>query len=206
MEPVPISALQHFVYCQRQCALIHVESIWDENVFTLRGSRRHARADNPGRTFENGIRSERGLPLWSDLLGLVGKADVVEFHPDGGIVPVEYKSGPLRRSLADDVQLCAQALCLEEMCASSIDTGFVFSLRSKRRREVHFDVALRLQTRETIDAVRILLSEAGPLPPAANDRRCRDCSLNDACVPATMESARLNWHNRRLFMPDIEAQ
>jgi CRISPR-associated exonuclease Cas4 len=204
MEIIAVSALQHYAYCPRQCGLIHVESIWDENVFTLRGSRRHARADTAGRTIENGIRSERGLPIWSDSLGLVGKADVVEFHPDGRVVPVEYKSGPLRRMPADDIQLCAQALCLEEMCGVEIPVGFIVSLKAKRRREVTLDRALRDATRSTVDRVRALLEGSGPLPPAANDRRCKDCSLNDACVPATVESARLAWHNRNLFNPPPE--
>src|ERR671921_686889 len=118
---VLISALEHYSYCPRQCALIHVERVFDENVFTLRGRRAHERADAPNTTGENGVRIERALPLWSDELGLNGRADVVEFPADGGIVPVEYKHGPRRERKHDDLQLCAQALCLEEMLGARVE-------------------------------------------------------------------------------------
>lgn len=182
-DVVLISALEHFSYCPRQCALIHVEQIFDENIFTLRGRMAHERADQPLSRSENGVRVERALPLWSERYGLNGKADVVEFHPDGRVVPVEYKHGPRRKRIHDDLQLCAQALCLEEMLGVTVGEGAIYSLKTKRRRRVPIDEELRQVTAEAIDAVRCLLGSSAALPPAVNDRRCPRCSLRDACVP-----------------------
>lgn len=199
-EPVLLSALAQWGYCPRRCGLIHIESVWDENLYTLKGSHLHERADSGQTTWEGGVRIERGLPLFSDALGLVGKADVVEFHPDGSVVPVEYKSGPRRESLHDDLQLCGQALCLEEMLGRPVSRGAIFSLQSRRRREVVFDEELRTAVREAIQAVREMLASPATLPPALNDGRCPKCSLIDACVPATVVSARAAWHWRHLFV------
>jgi CRISPR-associated exonuclease Cas4 len=201
-EIVLISALEHFSYCPRQCALIHVEQIFDENVFTLRGSNAHDRADGPTTRIENGIRMERALPLWSDRWGLLGKGDVVEFHSDGSIVPVEYKHGPRRERRHDDLQLCAQALCLEEMQGIAVERGAVFSLQSKRRREVFFDDDLRVETIAVIASVRALQQETGPLPEAVDDKRCPRCSLIDACMPAAVIAASREARlTRNLFIP-----
>ena len=188
--PVLISALEHYSYCPRQCALIHVERIFDENVFTLRGRHAHERADEAHTTLENGVRMERALPLWSNRLGLQGRGDVVEFHPDGEVVPVEYKNGPRRERRHDDIQLCAQALCLEEMLGISVKTGAVYSLQTRRRREVVIEDALREETEAMIAQVRAVQQSWGPLPPALNDKRCPQCSLLDACVPATVVAGR----------------
>ncbi|NCS75684.1 MAG: CRISPR-associated protein Cas4, partial [Gallionella sp.] len=113
-DPIMLSALQHWGYCPRQCALIHLEQAFDENVHTMRGNAAHARVDEPGFESFEGVRSERALPVWSDRLGLVGKCDVVEFHPNGKIYPVEYKHGRKKLQVHDDLQLAAQAICLEE--------------------------------------------------------------------------------------------
>ena len=115
LEQVMVSALQHYVYCTRQCALIHVDGAWQENIFTMRGRRAHESVDIPDGMIRDGIRVERAVPIWSDRIGLVGRADVVEFLPDGTPYPVEHKVGPRKYRRADEVQLCAQALCLEEM-------------------------------------------------------------------------------------------
>jgi CRISPR-associated exonuclease Cas4 len=136
---VPISALEHYSYCPRQCALIHAEQVYDENVFTLRGNRMHERADERSTRIENGIRVERALPLWSDRLGLVGVGDIVEFHDDGIVMPVEYKPGARPVTTHDNVQLCAQALCLEEMLGITVPNGALFSGERKRRRLVSFN-------------------------------------------------------------------
>ncbi len=201
--PVLISALEHFSYCPRQCALIHVERIFDENVFTLRGRHAHERADEPHTTLENGVRLERALPLWSDRLGLQGRGDVVEFHPDGRVIPVEYKNGPRRERRHDDVQLCAQALCLEEMLSIPVETGAVYSLQTHRRRDVPFTDELRDETLDIIAQVRAVQQSDGPLPPALNDTRCPRCSLLDACVPATVVAARHARLSRQLYtLPD----
>ena len=197
--PVLISALEHYSYCPRQCALIHVERIFDENVFTLRGRHAHERADEAHTTLENGVRMERALPLWSDRLGLQGRGDVVEFHPDGEVVPVEYKNGPRRERRHDDVQLCAQALCLEEMLGVSVEIGAVYSLQTRRRREVVIGDALREETEEIVAQVRAVQQSWGPLPPALNDKRCPQCSLLDACVPATVVAGRHARLSQQLY-------
>lgn len=186
-EVVMISALEHYSYCPRQAALIHVEQVYDENLYTLRGRRAHERADVPEAVLEDGVRIERGLPLFSERLGLVGKADVVEFHPDGSAYPVEYKHGPRRQTRHDDIQLCAQALCLEEMLEKEVPRGAIYHYSSRRRREVVFDEALRSLTEETARAVRgAFVSDS--MPPPVADARCPKCSLYDACMPFALES------------------
>lgn len=207
-EAVLISALEHFSYCPRQCALIHVERIFDENVFTLRGRHAHERTDQALTTVENGVRMERALPLWSDELGLQGRGDVVEFHPDGRVVPVEYKHGIRRERRHDDLQICAQALCLEEMLGIPVGVGAVYSLQTHRRREICIDNALREETRDAVAQVRAMLRDAGPLPPALNDGRCPRCSLLGACVPATVVAARQTRLAAQLFTtkPDLDTE
>ncbi len=187
-EPIPISALQHFVYCPRQCALIHVEGVWEDNLYTLRGRRAHEGVDLPEGLVREGVKVEYALPLFSERLGLVGRADVVEFY--GRVpYPVEHKVGPRRARMADEVQLCAQALCLEEMLGIRVDRGALFYRTSRRRREVVFTPALRALVEETVEKVRALF-EAAQLPPPVNDARCRDCSLVEACMPHLVDLTR----------------
>jgi CRISPR-associated exonuclease Cas4 len=191
-ELVQLSSLSQYAYCPRRCALIHVESIWDDNVFTERGNRLHTKADEPEWEMLEGVRVERALPLYSDALGLVGRADIVEFLADGTPYPVEYKSGKKKRSLdastaelnriCDDVQLCAQALCLEEMLHASVPRGAVFHAGSKHRREIEVNAGLRTRTLEVIDAVRTIL-ETRITPAPVNDARCTHCSSLVACMP-----------------------
>lgn len=157
-ELVIISALQHYAYCPRQCALIHIEQVFDENVYTLRGRRLHEKVHEAAE-FERGDRQiETSVPLWSDRLGLVGQADVVEFDSDGIPYPVEYKSGR-RRGVrkADEVQLAAQAICLEEMLGCPVTSGAIYYHASRRRREVAITDRLRADVEEATLAVRILL-------------------------------------------------
>lgn len=199
-ETVLISALEHFSYCPRQCGLIHSERIFDENVFTLRGRHAHERVDEAHSVIEGRVRIERALPLWSERLGLIGKGDVVEFHPDGSVIPVEYKNGPRRERQHDDVQLCAQALCLEEMLGATVEQGAIYSLQTHRRRTVTLDKELRSETRRLIADVRAMLNSRGPLPPALNDGRCPRCSLADACVPATVVAARHSRLSQQLYI------
>ncbi len=181
-DPIPISALQHFVYCPRQCALIHVAQVWSENLHTQKGRREHARVDEPASEQRDGIRIERALPVWSERLGIIGKCDVVEFHPHGMVYPVEYKHGPRRKGLHDDVQLCAQALCLEEMLDVTIAEGAIFHVSSRRRRVVKLDDALRKETQGVIEAVRAML-DSGQIPMAEHGMKCERCSLRNACLP-----------------------
>ncbi|WP_264843430.1 CRISPR-associated protein Cas4 [Caldinitratiruptor microaerophilus] len=185
---VPISALQHYSYCPRQCALIHLEQTFDENLYTLRGRAVHERVDVPGVAVEAGVRIERGLVLWSDRLGLVGKADVVEFHGEVPY-PVEYKHGSRRASEHDDLQLCAQALCLEEMLGVPVPRGAIYHHSSRHRREVVFTPELRERVTVVLQEVRALLS-ARLLPPAVNDTRCPRCSLIDSCLPRPVQDRR----------------
>ncbi len=178
-----VSALEHYSYCPRQCALIHVEQVYDENLYTLRGNRAHERAHAEDESaLEGGVRILRGLALFSERLGLVGKADVVEFGPSGVPYPVEYKVGPRKENRHDDLQLCAQALCLEEMLGVEVPRGAVFHHSSRQRREVLFDEELRRATEEVVHRVRELL-RTSTVPPPVADARCRKCSLYDACLP-----------------------
>jgi CRISPR-associated exonuclease Cas4 len=181
---VLISALEHWAYCPRQCALIHVEQTFDENIYTLRGRMEHERAHEEAVEWQGETRIERALPLWSKRLGLVGKADVVEFHGDAPY-PVEYKHGARRQRLAADMQLCAQALCLEEMIGQEVPKGAIFHQASRRRREVIFDESLRRQVEEAVVAVRGLLAST-QLPAAVNDARCPECSLIESCMPSVV--------------------
>ena len=188
-EPIMISALEHYSYCPRQCALIHQEQTFDENLYTLRGQVLHKQVDEPEGEVISGVRVERALPLWSHRLGLVGRADVVEFHGEVPY-PVEYKHGPRRQKDHDDLQLCAQALCLEEMTGQPVSKGAIFHHSSRRRREVEFSSVLREQVKRSVYEVRQMLASE-VLPPAVNDARCKHCSLQDSCLPAVVaEGAR----------------
>jgi CRISPR-associated exonuclease Cas4 len=186
-EYVMLSALQHFAFCPRQCALIHLEQAWTENIYTLRGLRVHETVDSPGdELIEEGVRVERSLPLASHRLEIKGIADVVEFLPDGTPYPVEYKSGRKKARDADEIQLCAQALCLEEMFNCAVPVGAIFYHGSRRRREVEFDQALRTLTMQTITDTRTMLN-VSTLPPPVADRRCQDCSLIETCMPKAVQ-------------------
>lgn len=199
---VPLSALQHWVYCPRQCGLIHLEQAFEDNIHTARGQAVHHLVDEPGYDMKADVKVERALPLWSDRLGLIGKADVVEFHPDGTVYPVEFKHGRKREKVHDDIQLAAQAMCLEEMLGRAVPQGAIYHASSRRRREVEVTPALRSQVVEVTNAIRAML-ESGVLPPPVNDARCRECSLKDVCQPAAVAQAGVQRVLRReLFDPD----
>lgn len=205
-EPIMLSALQHYVYCPRQCALIHVEQSFSENVFTQRGQAVHRRVDTPGvEKPRPGVRYERSLPVWSDRHGLVGRCDVVEFASNGTPYPVEYKHGAKRNKLHDDIQLAAQALCLEEMFDQPVMRGAIFHASSKRRREVDIDESLRVKTLAVVDEVRTML-QGGRVPPPVWDERCRNCSLIELCQPEMMTgNARLHALRAELFNAEADA-
>lgn len=187
-EAISVSALNQYTYCPRRCGLIYLENEFSENIHTSRGNAEHERVDQAGNvTTREGARAEYALPIWSDRLGLVGKCDVVEFWPDGGIYPVEYKHGARKNRLNDDLQLAAQAMCLEEMFGKPVTTGAIYHHSSRRRREVKITSELRQQVKDTIAAIRAMLA-SGKLPPPANDARCKECSLNDICQPRAMAS------------------
>ncbi len=200
-EPIPISALEHYSYCPRQCALIHVEQTFDENIYTVKGHMLHERVHDADVQTEAGVRVERSLPLWSAKLGLIGKADVVEYHGDIPY-PVEYKLGPRRDAPHASIQLCAQAMCLEEMTGRRVPRGAIYHHASRRRKEIVFDKAIRAQVRAAAAAVREMLAQR-VVPPPANDERCRHCSLRDSCLPrATGEPERIAELAHDLFADD----
>lgn len=194
---VPISALEHYSYCHRQCALIHVEQTFDENLYTIRGKIQHERVDSNDGRAERGIRVIRSMPLWSASLQLRGRADVVEFRSEVPY-PVEYKSGRYKKPHAD-IQLCAQALCLEEMLGVAVPKGAVYSQSERRRHEVVLDRTLRETTLAAIEGVRTLLREQR-VPEAPNDARCPQCSLINSCLPSVVaEGARLRGLQGALY-------
>lgn len=205
VEPIPVAALQHWCYCPRQCLLIHAEQAFAENVHTLRGQAVHERVDQAGMETRAGVRSARAVPLWCDRLGLVGKADVVEFSADGTPYPVEYKHGRKGRAakgLHDHLQLAAQALCLEEMTGKAVTVGAIYHASSHRRREVAISDELRLLVEQTVLAIREALA-AAMLPPPTNDPRCRECSLIDLCQPAALAACeRQRALAAQLFLTD----
>ncbi|SBP89725.1 CRISPR-associated protein Cas4 [Thiomonas delicata] len=201
-DPVPLSALQHWAYCPRQCGLIHLEQAFEDNIHTARGNAVHRLVDAPGYEIKAGVKVERSLPLWSDRLGLIGKADLVEFHPDGTVFPVEFKHGRKRQKTHDDIQLAAQAMCLEDMLGRSVPYGAIYHASSHRRREVAITPALRELVIETAEAIRAMLS-AVVLPPPMFDARCRECSLKDICQPEALTAMRIQYELRaHLFDPE----
>lgn len=183
---IPISALQHYLYCPRQCALIHVEQCWAESRHTAEGRVMHERADKPRGERRRGVRTVTAMPLANAVLGITGIADVVEFHQaqdDERAFPVEYKRGRPKAHRADEVQLCAQALCLESMLNQPIVAGALFYGETRRRTEVSFDAELRQLTVDTIGATRVMLA-SGVTPSAQySPRLCDACSLIDLCQP-----------------------
>lgn len=201
-NPIPLSAVQHAVYCLRQAALIHIERLWAENRFTAEGDVLHAVADKGGSRKGRGVRRVLALPLGSSRLNLSGVADLVEFHPQpgGGERPflVEYKRGKPKLHRADEVQLCAQALCLEEMTSQPVPGGALFYAQTKRRVHVPFDQPLRDLTENTVaELARLFASRATP-PPTSHRARCRHCSLIDLCRPDTVARPVRRWRDQML--------
>jgi CRISPR-associated exonuclease Cas4 len=183
---VNLSALNQYAYCPRRCGLIYQEGEFEDNLHTARGNAEHARVDHVDHAVtREGARIEHALPVWSDRIGLIGKCDVVEFWPDGTVYPVEYKHGPKRKWLNDDLQLAGQALCLEEMFARPVAHGAIYHVSSRRRREIELTSELRQQVEETAVAIRTLV-DSGALPAPLNDARCRECSLNPRCQPVML--------------------
>jgi CRISPR-associated exonuclease Cas4 len=196
---IPISAIEHYSYCPRQCALIHLEQIFEENAFTVRGQVAHERVDAETREVRGELRRITAVPLWSSTLGLYGKADVVELRRRTPY-PIEHKVGE-RVEVHANLQLCAQALCLEEMLGLVVPRGAIYSHQTRRRTEVRFDDELRNQTLEAIAGVRELLQRQR-LPNARNDRRCPRCSLIDVCLPKIVTDIRgLRSYQASLYRP-----
>lgn len=199
---VPISALQHQLFCPRQCALIHVEQQWLEDGATAEGRILHERVDDGGADRRRGVRTVRGLAIRSLMLGVTGKADAVELHgrpPDVRPYPVEYKHGKPKAHRADEVQLCAQAICLEEMFGRPVFEGALFYGQTRRRMAVVFDDDLRALTAATAVAVRTMLAE-GSTPPPVPMPACAHCSLEPLCRPDAIarQPAVARWLDRQL--------
>jgi CRISPR-associated exonuclease Cas4 len=196
-ELLPLSALQHLLFCERQCALIHVEQLWAENRLTVEGRHLHEKVDGGTRETRGDVRISRGVPLRSLRLGLIGKADAVEFHRDAADgdaarwvpFPVEYKRGRPKRDRSDEVQLCAQALCLEEMLGGAVTRGALFYGTTRRRLEVAFDAGLRTTTEGAAARLHQLVRE-GITPRAVREPKCESCSLLHLCLPDALAPAR----------------
>jgi CRISPR-associated exonuclease Cas4 len=200
-SPIPLSALQHYLFCPRQCALIHIERIWSENRFTAEGRLLHDKANQPVIEKRKGVRTITAMPLENEALGIAGVADVVEFHSEKQgeqPYPVEYKRGKPKTHRADEVQLCAQALCLEEMSGQPCMEGALYYGKTRRRQIVTFDNVLRTLTRQTIVDTRALI-ESGKTPPAKYEaKRCDACSLIDDCRPKLLT----HGHNVNVWLQE----
>jgi len=211
---LPVSALQHLVFCPRQCALIHLEREWEENVLTAKGRLEHERVDEGYREFRRGRKRISGLHIRSETLGLQGQVDVLEldlvdpraqdnlsaFGLKGKwkVYPVEFKHGEPKQSDCDRVQLCAQALCLEEMLGLAITEAALFYWRIRRREDVRLDESLRQKTVETARALHDMF-RSGVTPPPTYSRGCKSCSLIEVCLPKKM--GKQGGYRRVLFAP-----
>lgn len=190
---IALSALAHYLYCPRRCALVHIERIWSENRFTAEGRLLHDKANQPTVEKRKGVRTVTAMPLENEALEIAGVADVVEFHATKQgeqPYPVEYKRGKPKANRADEVQLCAQALCLEEMLGNPCPEGALYYGKTRRRQVVLFDNVLRTLTRQTIADARALI-DGGKTPPAKYEtKRCDACSLVDDCQPKLLAHGR----------------
>jgi CRISPR-associated exonuclease Cas4 len=184
-----LSGIQHYIFCKRQCGLIHLEQVWRENTLTLQGEALHAKVDKPETEKRPGLRLERSLSIKSEKLQLYGRADVVEFHQAGDKwlpFPVECKRGKPKAGLEDKIQLCAQAICLEETFGCAILKGALFYGTEKRRLEVQFDCSLRQATIEAAQGFHEMM-KANKLPLSEFGPKCKNCSLVEICLPEAQE-------------------
>lgn len=180
--PVPLSALEHYAYCPRQAGLILLEDGYADDANTVRGTLLHQRVHEPDEETRPGLRTLRALPVWHDGLGLTGVCDVVELRDDGAVIPIEHKSGGYHKGGPADVQVVAQAMCLEERFKTTVPTGYIYAAADRRRHPVSIDDAARTRVLDLAEAVREVLSRT-TLPVAVADRRCRGCSMNTLCMP-----------------------
>jgi CRISPR-associated exonuclease Cas4 len=220
-ELLPISALQHLLFCERQCALIHVERLWVENRLTAEGQVLHKKAHRGPAESRAGVRTTRGLPLVNFSLGLSGQADVIEWQPPPGVrtkslaetirraapeerqswrvTPIEYKRGRSKANDCDRVQLCAQAFCLEEMLGISIPAGALFYGELRHREPVEFSSALREETTRAAERLHQIIDQR-LTPSAKKEKKCANCSLINLCLPAIASGQRnvQHWIDRML--------
>lgn len=198
-ELLPISGLQHFAFCPRQCALIHIERLWVENRLTAEGREMHQRVHSQEVSRKGNVISESGIPLYSSKLGLQGKADIVDFVYETAkrenlvqIIPVEYKRGAPKRGLEDKIQLCAQAECLEEMTGLSIREGSLYYGKTRRHCRVEFTFGLRSET-ESIAREFHSLIDSGRVPPPVKVPGCRSCSFVNHCIPTKISKSAVRY-------------
>jgi CRISPR-associated exonuclease Cas4 len=185
---IPISALQHVLFCERQYALIHIEQLWAENRFTAEGDVLHERVHDEHHESRKNFRQEYGMPVRSLEYGLIGKCDLVELWlGDSGkpvsVNPVEFKRGKTKPNDVDRVQLCAQALCLEEMCGVIIGKAQFYYLQEKRRSETEIDATLREKTMSLVKRIHEINASSRTPPPVYEKKKCVNCSLFDLCMP-----------------------
>jgi len=198
-ELLPLSGIQHFLFCRRQWALIHVERQWQENALTAEGRIMHKRVDDPFFTeTRNGVITARSVPVASYRLGLSGICDVVEFtsspagvklpNKDGLYLaaPIEYKRGKEKYDHSDETQLCAQAMCLEEMLSMNISRGYLYYGETRHRVEIEFTTELRTLVKDMADEMHNYFSR-GYTPKVKTSKACRSCSLADICLPVLQE-------------------
>ncbi|MEI6067546.1 MAG: CRISPR-associated protein Cas4 [Methylococcaceae bacterium] len=197
LEPIYLSRLQHYLFCPRQFALIELEDIWAENQFTAEGQVLHQRVNQADQQKRGAIRTVWALRLANVDLGIEGVADVVEYHKqaDGAEIPypIEYKRGKPKAHLADEVQLCAQALCLEEMHGVSVPEGALFYGEVRRRHSVVFDAELRNLTAQTIVACRTIVHTKITPKAIFKSKKCSGCSLIDQCHPKSFGRSAAAW-------------
>lgn len=201
---LPLSALQHYAYCPRQCALIHVEQVWAENRFTAEGRRLHERVDSGVAEQRRGTRYERGVLLLSQRYRLTGKMDLLEVEAGDPprYFPVEYKRGKPKVQDWDRIQLCAQALCLEEMRDVCVDVGAIWYWEVRHREPVMIDAELRQATVSVIESVHAQMASGQTPPPLKDDKRCRACSLVDLCHPASFRRDRSASYVKGIFQDE----
>ncbi len=199
-----LSGLQHLRFCPRQCALIHIEQEWTENFFTASGSFHHEKVHGGIGESRKSVKTERNLEIASSTLGLSGRTDAVEFYPDGRIIPVEYKHGAPKDNSCDEIQLCAQAICLEEMLNCTITEGALFYFKIRKRIPIEFTVQLRNETQELADLFHVFCN-SGITPQAVYSRKCESCSFINSCFPDTAgrKKSVQNYLHRRIELDSI---
>lgn len=208
-----ISGIQHFVFCRRQWAMIHVENIWNDNILTVQGQNLHKKADNPFKDEKrNNIITVMAMPVKSQTLGIYGKCDIVEFYEneDVGVylpkyaktytvVPVEYKHGSLKKDDSDVLQLLAEAVCLEEMLATKIDYGYIYYAKKRRREKIVFSSELRDKLERCINEMHDYMKK-GYTPKVKEQRKCKSCSLYNLCFPDLFDKEQVSTYlQRRLW-------